>query len=228
MPGSETLPAAFSSLRHLTQIPEQGIDMHISEGYLSGPVLLSGAALTAAGTAIGLKKLDYERIAQAGILASAFFVASLVHVPIGPSNAHLILNGIIGLLLGWGAFPAILVALLLQGVFFQYGGITTLGINTFIMAAPAVAMHYGCRPWLGSPDWRGSLAAFGVGAGSVALAAIIMAVSLIYTDEQFLAVAGTAIALHLPVMVIEGVVTAICITFLAKVKPELLPFKRRD
>jgi cobalt/nickel transport system permease protein len=39
-------------------------------------------------------------------------VASLIHVPIGPSNAHLILNGLVGLLLGWGAFPAILVALI--------------------------------------------------------------------------------------------------------------------
>ena len=80
--------------------------MHISEGVLSGPVLLSGAALAAAGTAIGLKKLNYDRIAQAGILSAAFFVAALVHVPIGPSSAHLILNGLVGLLLGWAAFPA--------------------------------------------------------------------------------------------------------------------------
>ena len=116
--------------------------MHISEGYLSGPVLVSGAALAAAGTAIGLKALDYDRIAQAGILASAFFVASLVHVPIGPANAHLILNGIIGLLLGWSAFPVILAALVLQSVFFQFGGITSLGVNTVIMAAPAVAVYY--------------------------------------------------------------------------------------
>lgn len=198
--------------------------MHISEGYLSGPVLISGAALAAAGTAVGLKKLDYDRIAQAGILSAAFFVASLVHVPIGPSNAHLIMNGIIGLLLGWGAFPAIMVALLLQGVFFQYGGITTLGINTMIMAAPAVIMHYSCRPLLGRPGWVATAAAFCVGAGAVALAAIIMAASLIYTDEKFFTIAGAALALHLPVMAIEGIVTAFCIAFLAKVKPELLPF----
>ena len=52
--------------------------MHISEGILSGPVLISGAALAAAGTAVGLKKLDYDRIARAGILSAAFFVASLI------------------------------------------------------------------------------------------------------------------------------------------------------
>ena len=47
--------------------------MHLSEGILSGPVLLSGAALAAAGTAVGLKQLDYDRIARTGILSAAFF-----------------------------------------------------------------------------------------------------------------------------------------------------------
>ena len=62
------------------------------------------------------------------------------------------------------------------------------------------------------------------GAGAVILAALLMAASLIFTDENFLAIAATAIAAHLPVMVIEGIITAICVAFLAKVKPELLPF----
>ncbi len=196
--------------------------MHISEGYLSGPVLISGAVLTAAGTAIGLKRLDYDQIAQAGILASAFFVASLVHVPIGPSNVHLIMNGILGLLLGWGAFPVIVVALLLQGVFFQYGGITTLGVNGLIMAGPAVLVYYLCGRGISRPGWAGTLTAFAGGAGAIAMAAVIMAASLVFTDENFFAVAGTAILFHLPIMIIEGVVTAFCIAFLKKVKPELL------
>jgi cobalt/nickel transport system permease protein len=202
---------------------EKGAAMHISEGYLSGPVLISGAVLATAGTAIGLKKLDYERIAQAGMLAAAFFVASLVHVPIGPSNVHLIMNGIIGLFLGWGAFPVMLVALLLQGIFFQYGGITTLGVNTVIMAAPAVMVYYLFGRWTRAPGWPGRIAAFGCGAGAVALAAVVMAASLVFTDEKFFALAGTAIAIHTPVMIIEGVVSAVCVAFLAKVKPEMLP-----
>jgi len=36
--------------------------MHISEGILAAPVLTGGAVLTTIGTAIGLKKLDYDRI----------------------------------------------------------------------------------------------------------------------------------------------------------------------
>ena len=85
--------------------------MHISEGVLSAPVLISGAVIAAAGVGIGMKKLDYDRIPQVAVLSSAFFVASLVHVPIGPSSVHLILNGLLGLLLEWISFPAILIAL---------------------------------------------------------------------------------------------------------------------
>ncbi|GAG45255.1 unnamed protein product, partial [marine sediment metagenome] len=95
--------------------------MHISEGVLSAPVLVTGAALAAAGVSVGLRKMDYEKIPQVAVLSSAFFVASFIHVPIGPANAHLILNGISGILLGWLCFPSILVALALQAILFQFG-----------------------------------------------------------------------------------------------------------
>src|SRR5512147_1129646 len=87
------------------QPPDTGLDMHISEGVLSPAVLAGGAGLAAAGCAIGLKKLDYEAIPRVAILSAAFFVASLIHVPIGPVGAHLVLNGLMGLLLGWVAVP---------------------------------------------------------------------------------------------------------------------------
>ena len=112
--------------------------MHISEGVLSPTVLGLGAALAAAGVAVGLRKVDDEHLMSVAMLAATFFVGSLVHVPVGPGSAHLILNGLLGLFLGWAAFPAILAALTLQAVLFQYGGITTLGVNTFTMALPAI------------------------------------------------------------------------------------------
>ena len=116
--------------------------MHISEGVLSAPVLVTGAALAAAGISVGLKKMDYDKIPQAAVLSAAFFVASLIHVPMGPSNVHLVLNGINGLLLGWVCFPSILIALTLQAILFQYGGITVLGVNTVTMALPGLIGYY--------------------------------------------------------------------------------------
>jgi len=197
--------------------------MHLSEGVLSGPVLAAGAAVALAGTAAGLKKLELDRVAQTGMLAAAFFVASLIHVPIGPSSVHLILNGVVGLLLGWAAFPAILTALLLQAMLFQFGGLTVLGVNTVIMAGPAVICYYVCGPLVLKSPPVAATAAFVAGAGSVLLAGVLVAVSLVFTGENFLEVAGLVVAAHLPIMVIEGIVTVFCVAFLKKVKPELLP-----
>ncbi len=197
--------------------------MHISEGVLSGPVLISSAALAAVGTGIGLKKLDYDHIAKAGMLSAAFFVASLIHVPIGPSNAHLILNGLVGILLGWAAVPAILVALVLHGVFFQFGGITTLGINTIIMALPATICYFIFGRLIHKSNRTAAIAAFSTGLLSVLLSGIIVGLALIFTDQNFLEVSGLIVAAHIPVMIIEGIITAACVTFLHKVRPEMLP-----
>ena len=197
--------------------------MHISEGVLSAPVLVSGGALAAAGTAIGLKKIDYDHLARVGILSATFFVASLVHVPIGPSSVHLIMNGIVGLLLGWAAFPAILVALLLQGVFFQFGGITTLGVNTIIMALPAVICSYLFAPLLHKERKYLLLAGFGCGFCAVLFGGVIVGLALMFTEENFLKVAMLVVMAHIPVMIIEGIVTAFCVAFLKKVQPAMLP-----
>ena len=197
--------------------------MHIAEGVLSGPVLMSGMVLATAGTAIGLKKLDYDRIARAGILSAAFFVASLIHFPIGPSSVHLILNGIVGLLLGWTAFPAILVALTLQAIIFQFGGITTLGVNTIIMALPALICYYLFGPLIHKKPSISVSASFACGFFSVLISALIVGVALIFTEENFLTVSAMLVIAHLPVMIIEGIVTVFCLAFLKKVQPTMLP-----
>ena len=87
--------------------------MHIAEGVLAPPILALGGALALAGCAIGLRQLDESRLMPAALLSAAFFTGSLLHVPIGPVSSHLLLNGLLGVLLGWAAFPAITVALIL-------------------------------------------------------------------------------------------------------------------
>ena len=201
--------------------------MHISEGVLSGPVLLSGGVLASIGTAIGLKKMDYDHVAQVGMMASSFFVASLIHVNIGPSSVHLILNGIVGLLLGWAAFPAILVALTLQTVFFQFGGITVLGVNTVIMALPAVICYLAFSPFIKKSGFMATAAAFGSGFLAVFLAAVLLGIALIYSEKGFFVVASVAVIQNLPIMIVEGIVTAFCVGFLKKVYPQILPGQGR-
>lgn len=196
--------------------------MHISEGVLSAPVLAGGAAFAVAGIAVGLKKLDNNRIPQAGILAAAFFVASLVHVPIGPSSMHLILNGIVGLLMGWAAFPVIAVALVLQAILFQFGGITSLGVNTIIMAGPAVLGYYLFTPFIARGHTTAMAGAFACGLTAVLVSALIAAAALMLTGEAFLEVSAALVAAHIVVMIIEGIITMFCVAFLKKVQPSML------
>lgn len=197
--------------------------MHISEGILSAPVLVTGAGLTAIAVGYSLKKMEYKEVPKVAILSSAFFVASLIHIPLGPTSVHLILNGVIGILLGWTAFPAILVALALQGVLFQFGGITTLGVNTLNMALPAIICFYLFRKGIrnGNNLIAFSLA-FACGFLAVMLSGIMVAIALIFTGEPFIQVAKLVLIAHLPVMILEGLLTVFCIAFLRKVRPEIL------
>lgn len=198
--------------------------MHIAEGVLSPAVLAGGAVLALAGTALGLRKLEYDRLVAVGILSAAFFVASLIHVPVGLSSAHLVLNGLVGVLLGWAAFPSILVALLLQALLFQFGGITVLGVNVFTMGFAAVISWYVFRAicYL-CPGMKGvRVAAFMGGALGVALSAVLTALALAFTDEGFWLAARLLLLAHLPVMLVEGLVTMFTVSFIMRVRPELL------
>lgn len=200
--------------------------MHISEGVLSPAVLGGGAVLAAAGTAAGLRGLDYDRLMTVALLAAVFFVGSLVHVPIGPSSAHLILSGLVGLFLGWAAFPAILTALLLQAILFQYGGLTVLGLNTFNMAFPAVLCAWACRPLLAGKPGARAVGAFLCGSLSVAGAGLLTALSLSFSSEGFLRAAQVLFLAHIPVMLAEGVIATLVVSFVARVRPEILFFAR--
>jgi cobalt/nickel transport system permease protein len=196
--------------------------VHIAEGVLAAPVVGAGAVLAAAGVAAGLRKMDYERVPRVAVLASAFFVASLVHVPLPPSSAHLVLNGLTGLILGWAAFPAILVALLLQAVFFGFGGLTALGVNTVVMAAPAVACHHLFGRAVRGRGARAAGVGFAAGALSIAMSGVLAAAALLASGGEFHLIAKGVLLAHVPVLCVEGLVTAQVVVFLRKVRPELL------
>ena len=100
------------------------------------------------------------------MLSAVFFVASLVHIPIGPTSVHPLLNGLMGIVLGWAAVPAILVALLLQAVFFGFGGITVLGVNVVNMAVPALVVAALIAPAIRRTGRPRMLFALGVAGGS--------------------------------------------------------------
>lgn len=197
--------------------------MHIVDGALSSPVLIAGGVAAAGGIAAGLRSINADRLPQVGMLSATFFVASLIHVPIGPSSVHLILNGLIGLILGWAAFPALFVALLLQAVFFGFGGVLVLGVNTTVIALPAVLCGALLRPWAcnGTPG-QAAAAGFAAGALSIALTCVLVGAAMAFSGDEFIPAAKLVFLAHVPVMVVEGVLTAAAVVLLRRVKPEML------
>ena len=141
-------------------------------------------------------------------------------MPIGFSSAHLILNGLLGVVLGWAAFPVIFVALLLQAVLFQFGGFTVLGVNTATLGLGALAAYGICYAIAGkSADKRLKFAGFCGGFSAVLISGILTALALAFTNEGFVTAAWLIFLSNLPVMVVEGVITAFAVVYLKHSDP---------
>lgn len=203
--------------------------MHIAEGALSGTaagaaVLAGGWAIAVGGTALALYRLEHDRLPRVALLTAAFYVASLVQLPLGgPVSVHLVLNGLLGVMLGWEAFPAIFIGLVLQAVFFQFGGLTTLGVNTANMALPAVACHYLFRrPIRHGGPIAVAVAGFLAGFAAIVLAALCVAAALSAGGKGYDKLVWVTLASELPLAPVEGLIAAAMVGYLRKVRPELL------
>ncbi len=211
--------------------------MHIPDGIISASAAVGGYAAAGGLTWLSLQKIkkQYDNprsgIPRAALLTAAFFAASLIHIPIPPVSVHLILSGLMGVMLGWFSFPAILIGLLLQAVMFQHGGLTTLGINACLMGVPALLAYYIFRLRLvfgREKPFPNGLLAFIASFTAVALGALMAALLLVFATPAYLDAAAERQAVmalslaHLPVALIEGFFTVMVVLFLLKVKPALL------
>lgn len=212
--------------------------MHIPDGVLPTQVCAAGYAIAGGVTWIALRQIHktsntQEEIPKAALLAAAFFVGSSISLPLPPASVHLVLNGSLGALLGWYAWPAILIGLLLQAILLGHGGLTTLGVDAVMMGVPALlaAQVFQLRGRLGtslSPRQSLGLFSFLAGAVGVSLAALIFFSLIIFTipstlnqatEQTFLT---TLMVAHIPLIFLEGMFTTLLCFFLLRVKPELL------
>jgi cobalt/nickel transport system permease protein len=197
---------------------------HIPDGILSLPVLVSGGVVAAVGVGLGLRRLDDRAIPRIAMLSAVFFAASLVSVPVGPSSVHLLLSGLMGVMLGLGVFPAVLVALVLQAVLFGFGGLTTLGVNTVNIALPGAIVGLVLGPMIrGTTVPLTAAILAGIGAAfSVFATGGLVALSLWLSSSDFTPVAKVLLLTYLPLALAEGAVTGTVVGFLARVQPSAL------
>ena len=203
--------------------------MHISDGILSGPVLAAGFAGAAVLATITMRRMDMEEIPKISVITAVFFVASLIHVPLGPSSVHLILNGLVGIVLGMRAFPAIMLGIILQAILFGHGGVSVIGVNTVMMGGGGL-LAYGVWQLRHIFSFTHKEVVFGALAGGtgVLVSGLILSLALLTTGEEFAATAGLVLAAHVPIIIIETIVAGACAGFLMRVKPQILAGNRRQ
>ncbi len=196
--------------------------MHISDGVLPTTVIIASYVAAFVGAAWSLKQVRSEDLPKVAVVTSSFFVASLIHLPFGPTSVHLVLPGIVGVLLGSAAFLSIALGLFLQSIIFQFGGLTALGANILMMGLPALFCGLLFQRIRGTTVLSHSMAGAICGGLGMALAATILAGLLTTAGENFLGVVKLALAAHVPVCIVEAGVSAFAVSFLFRVKPELL------
>ncbi len=196
--------------------------MHISDGVLPISITIGGYVASAALVAWSSRRTCSRDLPKLAVMTAAFFVASMVQVPLGPTSVHLLIIGLAGIMLGPSAFLSISLGLLLQSLLFQFGGLTALGANALMMGVPAIVCGWFFQKFKGTTRMRQSITGGIAGALGTALSAIALAGLLATGGEDFGGVAKLALAAHIPVIIIEGLVSGFTISFLARVKPELL------
>ena len=196
---------------------------HIPDGVLSLPVLAVGTLAGAGGLWLGVRQLGDRDIPRTALLAAVFFIASSLAISLGPTSVHLLLGGLMGLMLGWKAFPAIFVGLLLQGLLFGFGGLTVLGVELLNMALPGVLLAITIRPFISAAHPTRSAALAGLAAAlSVLVTAGLVGLEIAVSEPAFAPAVGVMAVAYLPLSVLEAAVTAFVTLYLLKVKPEMI------
>ena len=220
--------------------------MHIPDGYLSPQTYIPLIGVFVLAAAVAVKKVKNEvsarNIPYLGMAAAFSFIIMMFNLPIpGGTTGHAVGSAVIAILFGpWAAMIAVSVALIIQALIFGDGGITAIGANCFNMAVfmPFTA-YYIFKLISNSPTSKArvSFAAFISGYLSLVMAAILTAIE--FGIQPIIASTADGKALYcpydlsiaIPAMaiehlflfgIVEGIITAIIVSYFLKNEPGII------
>lgn len=209
--------------------------MHIPDGFLDPLTAGLCYAVALAFTAYALYRsrvlASPERITLASLLAAAIFAAQMLNWPLpGGTSLHMVGGALAGILLGpWLGELVIFVVLLIQCLVFGDGGITALGANVLNMAIIDVLVGYAFFTALtrlrGAGRAHRLLGAFLGGWLGITLAGVACGLEIGYSPAFPYGVAITVPVMglwHLALGVVEGIITALVVDYLATRAPSLV------
>lgn len=195
--------------------------MHISDGIISIEVAIVSAVATLAFCVYSFRNLTNEKIALVASMSALFFVTSFIHIPFGVTQIHLMLIGFIGIFLGSLAFISIAIALILQALLLGFGGLSSLGVNILVMALPAYLVYLIFKLEI-LKRLNEKVKFFLVGFLGVFISSLLLFSVLVFSKDEYLAVAYSIIAVNIPTMILEGLVTMFLLLYIKKSMPKLL------
>jgi len=208
--------------------------MHIPDGFINATTSLGAGAVTIGGIGVAVRRsaatLEDRQVPLAGLVAAFVFAAQMLNFPIAAgTSGHLIGGVLAAVLVGpWTGALCLSVVLVVQALFAD-GGLTALGLNILNLAFAAglggYALFLGLRKLL--PRTRPAVVlSAGIASGlSVVLAATAFLAEYALGSSAGVGigtVAGAMVGVHLLIGIGEGIITAMTVSAVLSVRPDLV------
>jgi len=211
--------------------------MHMVDSLLHPAVAGVIGAASVGGVVLAAKKIGQDELAEAkiplmGVAGALVFAGQMINftIPGTGSSGHIgggiLLAGLVG---SFPAFLTISAVLLIQCLFFADGGLLALGCNIFNMGLLPCLVVYPLlfKPVLakGTTAKRltiASILAVVVGLELGAFGVVLETQLSGITQLPFAAFTALMLPIHLGIGIVEGIVTAAVLTFVYKMRPEII------
>ncbi|GAB2486835.1 energy-coupling factor ABC transporter permease [Streptosporangium sandarakinum] len=208
--------------------------MHVPDGFFTPAVSLSAGVVAAAGVAVALRgarrELDDRTAPMAGLVAAFVFAVQMLNFPVAAgTSGHLLGGALAAILVGpYTAVLCIAVVLLVQGFFFADGGLTALGVNITLMGIVSVLVAWGVfRLITRSARGRGAVVAASFAAALLSVPATALTFTLLFwlggtAPVSVGTVAAAMGGVHTLIGIGEGLITAVTVSTVLAVRPDLV------
>ncbi len=210
--------------------------MHMADALLSpavGATMWAGSLATLGYASKKLKKTaDNKTIPLMGVMGAFIFAAQMINftIPGTGSSGHLGGGMILAAVLGpYAAFLTIASVLTVQALFFADGGLLALGCNIWNLGIYPCFLAYPLiyKPIAGDGTSSGRLAAAAVISALIALqlGAFSVILETLLSGKSELPFGSFVLLMqpiHLAIGLVEGFVTAGIISYIKKVRPEII------
>jgi cobalt/nickel transport system permease protein len=211
--------------------------MHMADALLSpavGGVMIAASAAAVVYSAVKVKKdeLGEKKLPVMAVAGAFVFAAQMINFTIpGTGSSGHIGGGILlaSMLGGFPAFLTLAAVLIIQCLFFADGGLLALGCNIFNMGVIPCLLVYPliCKPIMkkGFTYKRimlASIVSVVVGLQLGAFAVVLQTLASGVTELPFNTFVVLMQPIHLAIGLVEGIVTAAVLSFVFKMRPEIM------